>query len=153
MNLPAIQSLKSVLQTDEQYLWHAPLPALNKMPPVLPIFLSFIGGTVIFAESIPLGSRIACAALILLLAIVFLSAVKGNSEVLIVTDKRLLHFNKRFKLLKEFPIADVEFALVGEGACYIVARQGEYTTKWRLFTSAQHLSHLKGNLVALGRKA
>jgi hypothetical protein len=75
-----------------------------------------------------------------------------SNEYLVLTDKRLLCVSRKGKLKSQFNIDSVDFQLDNDAYLTAIAKDGEFTTKWRCNAgSIAHLKHLEQSWNSIGR--
>lgn len=151
MNIKSLSKLESILLPEEQYLWHAPVVA--RKPPHALLFIFFMA--CLFASRVAaLGGLFGLLVYIALVAMAIRLFMKSMaaSEFLMVTNKRILYLDAKMRVLKDYAIDNVKFG-TSDVRVNVIAKDGEYTTRWLCLSSKKHVSHLKGSLLAIGRDA
>lgn len=94
MQVKSLDTIKSLLEPDEEFLWHAKVRPRN--PGQFPMLMIPIA-LIIVATTPDWGLKILFGVTAFFL-IKWLSDLEDDADTMLFTNKRLLHVNNRFKL-------------------------------------------------------
>jgi hypothetical protein len=148
----SLAKLSTVLEPDEQYVWHAPLVTggAGSNSPGMTVFVLGLIAIILTAFSflrhgdVIVGTIVLCS-----LAYLIGEYMISPYELLIITNKRALHMTRKMRLMRSFEF-DAIGVEPGAGTAVVTARAGDTTIKWLCACNLKHAQHLTRHIEQKG---